>query len=465
MRKFLLKSLLTATILATMGTSCTEDVSFEGGLQPEPNSTLTIRTRVDDGIKGADGEASKVSYPVYVYVFDSSGKCSKRVQVAEEAASLSIDLIEGKYSVFAIAGADAGNYSLPSEAEARPESVVSLTGESHGDLMSASSTVSLVEGGENTLTLTMQRKVMKIESIVINNVPSTATGVSVTIAPLYSSVCINGTYSDNGASEVLPLAKDGSTKTWKTSAGRYVLPPSTENATISVNITGKDGKVKSYSYTSSQELVANYKINIVGTYTERLGVSLAGTIVGATWSGEREIKFDFDERGSTGTVVPEDPVDDSDEKEPDVPIVPTGAPEKGTIYKDKYYVLDSKTSGGTTTVTLVSTDEVDGLNVKQIAQEAAEELVNAAIAKMTEGSDISGWRIPTKDEMDVIYAEFGTINKVLLKGKFVLFGTGENYFVKDNGKLVCYVFSSSGYTSPTIDGSTLLRAVTTVTFK
>ena len=62
MRKFLLKSLLTATILATMGTSCTEDVSFEGGLQPEPNSTLTIRTRVDDGIKGADGEASKVSY-------------------------------------------------------------------------------------------------------------------------------------------------------------------------------------------------------------------------------------------------------------------------------------------------------------------------------------------------------------------------------------------------------------------
>lgn len=92
-------------------------------------------------------------------------------------------------------------------------------------------------------------------------------------------------------------------------------------------------------------------------------------------------------------------------------------------------------------------------------------MVNAAIAKMTEGYDISGWRIPTKDEMDVIYAEFGTINKVLLKGKFVLFGTGENYFVKDNGKLVCYVFSSSGYTSPTIDGSTLLRAVTTVTFK
>lgn len=53
---------------------------------------------------------------------------------------------------------------------------------------------------------------------------------------------------------------------------------------------------------------------------------------------------------------------------------------------------------------------------------------------------------------------------MLLKGKFELFGTGENYFVKDNGKLVCYVFSSSGYTSPTIDGSTLLRAVTTVTF-
>lgn len=43
---------------------------------------------------------------------------------------------------------------------------------------------------------------------------------------------------------------------------------------------------------------ANYKINITGTYNEN-GITLNGTITGATWQGVKNINFNFDETGSS----------------------------------------------------------------------------------------------------------------------------------------------------------------------
>ena len=88
----------------------------------------------------------------------------------------------------------------------------------------------------------------------------------------------------------------GDNRTWTASANAYLLPPSSTPASISVNITTASG-TKSYTYSTSDELEAGYKINISGTYTEAMGVSLTGTITGATWLGERTISFDFDESG------------------------------------------------------------------------------------------------------------------------------------------------------------------------
>ena len=59
------------------------------------------------------------------------------------------------------------------------------------------------------------------------------------------------------------------------------MPPSSQPASVSVNIT-IGGTTKTYTYSTSDQLEAAYKINIDGTYAEAVGVSLTGTITGAT---------------------------------------------------------------------------------------------------------------------------------------------------------------------------------------
>lgn len=45
-------------------------------------------------------------------------------------------------------------------------------------------------GEENTLTLSLERKVMLIENVSIKNVPSNVIAVNVTISPLYENILL-----------------------------------------------------------------------------------------------------------------------------------------------------------------------------------------------------------------------------------------------------------------------------------
>ena len=453
-----------AVLLTTAVVSCSKEVVAEDEPAKEPNSTLNIRTRV--GEETAGGTGAEVSYPVNVYVFGTDGKCCKYAQIGEGDTEISIELLEGTYEVYAIAGADASSYALPAQAGATKKSIVALTGEAHSDLMAAGNVVVLSDGGENTLTLALQRKVMLLQSIVINNVPSSVKAVSVTIAPLYENLCIDGSYDEAQGPQEISLSNEGGTKTWRSAGSEYLMPPANANATITVNMTDDTGKLSSYSYTSAEELQANYKINIEGTYTERLGVQLSGTIIGAEWDGERNISFDFDESGST--VTPggggSTGVDGGDG---DQSGVSTEAPQPGTFYQDKYYVLKSETEGGVTEVTLMTTDEATVLSGTVTDQEAVRSAVDGAIAQMTSASGIAGWRLPTQEEMEYVLANFKEIQDDLLDNSFTrLSATNAFYFLTaGDGRISSYTFNGDGWLSDTLDEETRLRAFTTLTFR
>ena len=147
------------------------------------------------------------------------------------------------------------------------------------------------------MTLGLQRKTMFIEDVTIKKIPTAATAVSVTIAPLWKNLNVSGTYSIAGQSQTIALTKESDNRTWTNEAAAFVMPPSSQPASVSVNIT-IGGTTKTYTYSTSDQLEAAYKINIDGTYAEAVGVSLTGTITGATWLGERTISFEFDENGS-----------------------------------------------------------------------------------------------------------------------------------------------------------------------
>lgn len=458
------KIIALATIVALAVTSCSKEVIMEETSKQEPNSTLNIRTRIGDEALQENGP--KVSYPVNIYIFNTEGQCSEYLQITDESTDISVELLEGTYNVYAIAGADATTYELPTKEEATTESQIKLIGEKHGDLMTAENMVSLADGGENTLTLTLQRKVMLIQDIAIKNVPTYIKAVTVTIAPLYESLLINGSYAEEAGPQEITLTEEENTKVWKNAEGIYLLPPTSGSATITVNMTDNEDQIKSYSYTCSDELKANYKIKINGTYSERIGVELSGTISGAEWAGEEEITFDFDETGSE-PIAPDDSNKDDGE---DNPTISETAPAVGSFYQDKYYVLKSESSNGKTNVTLMTTEEADNVIDREISvpndQDAVRTAVDAAIAKLTADSDIKGWRLPTIEEMDYISENIDNIRVHFENAKKDFFDFSEFYFMTKQDVISSYSFSSKTNPEHTILATyTLLRPVAVVTFQ
>ena len=119
-----------------------------------------------------------------------------------------------------------------------------------------------------------------------------------------------------------------------------------------------------------------------------MGVSLTGTITGATWLGERTISFDFDESGSTASEGDTDPIPDPS---------PTGAgslPAVGETYQG-CYVLSVTDTGADVDILLLSPDETTCLGTDNAVQTA---LGNCGTA------DIDDWAVPTKQQMQLVEA-------------------------------------------------------------
>ena len=381
------KSLIFVAVMALVLMGCGKDVVEDPVSQT--SSVLQIRTR-------SGGDAA-VSYPVNVYVFQND-EC-KAVQVIGAAdQALKLTLPEGSYSVYAIGGADAETYTLPTKEDATKTTPLTLNeGKSLTDLMGASSTVTLTAGGTNTLTLGLVRKVMLVQNVTIKNVPTAATAVTLSIAPLSESLTVGNTYAGTTGTATIILTKQEDGRTWKSTAEQFLLPPSSQPASISVSITTGESP-KTYTYSSNEELEANYKINIEGTYTEAVGVELTGTITGATWAGERTITFNFDESGSTtAEPTPSEPSSGGNTVTGNIPAV-------NTLYQGCFVLSVTAIDDNSAEVVLVSPNEVavgKGRTAINNQNLNLDEYINSKIAEASVDG-IDDWRLPTFDELDAL---------------------------------------------------------------
>ena len=420
---------MTIALAAAMLTACSEDVVYEGTSNGsrEANALLQVTTRgTNDAI---------VSYPVQIYVFQGE-ECRAFQTIGDEGQTLNIPLVEGTYSVYAVGGASSTDYNLPTKDNATTTTALTLKdGRTLTDLMTATATATLVDGSTNTVTLGLQRKTMLIQDVTIKKIPTAATAVSVTIAPLWQSLCIGGSYSGTTGSQTIALTRQADNRTWTNGDDAiHVLPPSSQPASISVNITS-GGATKTYTYSCSDQLEAGYKINIDGTYTEAVGVNLTGTITGATWLGERTISFEFDENGSSAA----ENNDNSD-----------NIPSVGDTYQG-CYVLAVNDEDDYAEVTLLSPTELEFYDVNSTTMQAN---IDAALATVTSG-DISGWEVPTTAEAHLMYDAREAIGNLTAGSYLCLGGTGYRAFKPTDA-----AFSTS---SSNVKGSTVLRPVVTVT--
>ena len=378
---------LAAMLLTACEKGFVDDVADVAPAGQAANSVLQVRTRSG----GSAGDESTVAYPIAVYVF-AGEECRAVQTIGDEGQTLNIPLVEGTYTVYAIGGASSSDYVLPTQSEGTSTSPIMLKdGHSHGDLMTASATATLVDGGTNTVTLGMTRKTMLIQSVEIKKIPTAATAVSVTIAPLWQSLCVGGTFATAGTSSTIALTRQEDNRTWTNNTSVHLLPPSSQPASVSVNIT-IGGTTKTYTYACSDQLEAGYKINIDGTYTEAVGVNLTGTITGATWLGERTISFTFDENGSS-TSEPSEPNEPSDPSDPSEPS--SDFPAVGDTYQGCYVLAVSTIDETSAELTLLSPNE-----------QAATTVGNADAALAALGAvGISDWAVPTKAQMQLVEAK------------------------------------------------------------
>ena len=206
--KKILMLMMAAAMLVACSKDDAEDITGTSG-NATANSLLQVTTRSG----GSTGEAT-VSYPVQVYVFQGE-ECRAVQTIGDAGQTLNIPLVEGTYSVYAVGGASATDYNLPTKEDATSTTALTLKeGKSLTDLMAASAVATLVDGGTNTVTLGMVRKTMLIQDVTIKKIPTAATAVSVTIAPLWQSLTVGGTYSTAGQSQTIALTKQSDNRTW-----------------------------------------------------------------------------------------------------------------------------------------------------------------------------------------------------------------------------------------------------------
>ena len=447
------KSFILLSALAVLGlTACEKGIDDLGeGMSPSPtgqvaNSVLQVRTRGT-----SPSEEATISYPVQVYVMQGD-VCQAVQTIGDEGQTLNIPLTEGTYTVYAVSGASATDYDLPTVDDATSTSAIALKeGKALGDLMAAQATATLVDGGTNTVTLGLQRKTMLMQDITIKQVPTAATAVSVTIAPLWQALTVSGAFANAGQSTTIALTKQSDNRTWKlpspfgegSGERLHLLPPSSQPASISVNFT-IGGATKTYTYACSDQLEAGYKINIDGTYTEAVGVNLTGTITGATWLGERTITFEFDESSNTSASSKSSGKSgDNDSGE---------LPSAGDTYKGCYVLASTVAEDGESAeLTLLAPTELEFYDANATTMQSN---IDAALATVTTG-DISGWEVPTTAEASMMYDAREAIGNLTAGSYLCHGGTGYRAFKPTDA-----VFSTS---SSNVKASTVLRPVVTVT--
>lgn len=435
MKRFIY-AVLTVVSLCAMS-ACEKQLEVKPADQSKADGELKIRTR-------SASNDLEVSYPVIVYVMNSEGTCVSRETVVSAESALSIDLPSGEYNVYAVAGATEDSYTLPTMQTATPTSELLLKENAkHGDLMAASSTITLGKNETNQLTLNLARKVMKVTSLTINDVPADVTAVTMTFSPLCKSLRLNGTFNTASTSETISLTKQTDETTWTNSESLFLLPQ-TGSTTITIGLT-KGEQTTYYSYACQQTLDSNHELTIAATYAGDRKITMTGSINGVAWGDPIDITFEFGE-DNTSDNKGGDSNNSSDE-----------VPEVHTVYKD-CYVLSVADDGNDKVVTLLHKNAV-AISGSGKTEAAVSAEIDAALPSFIING-ITGWRIPTRADLNDF--NFNIFNTAISSvSDAISIGTTSYYYYLDGEHLKCFRGNNLNLGYVTGDH---FRPVTTVRF-
>lgn len=374
-----MKRLSIHALAAVSGFVCLVSCSGLESEFPSDDQSSTHQLRIVTQTREGDNPLATV------YVFKSDNTFVNTLQTdADDAyttASASAKLLAGSYNLYAYGG-ELSHFQFPDLASITPTSAITLAdNQAMGDLLMATATTNDISDGDaETVNMTLERKVLELSSVTISRVPEDVTEATVSIAPFYSAIQINGTYVDTDpVTATFTLTETATTGVWQATTPQLVFP-SISAPTITVTFTRGESGARTYTYSElSDALTANNKYDIAGDYTEPLGVTISGTITSQPWPNtSTEVPFAFNE-DNAGTE----------------PTLPAVIPEQGKLY-DGYYVVSVNEANRE--AVLLSNTKVDGIK-------SGDDMTNALKQFSKPTGVTNSWRLPTLEECQSFFLD------------------------------------------------------------
>lgn len=391
-------------------TGCQQiDLGDDDGLDKgDMEGIYKIKLTSKSGVEGLD-----IPSPMTVYAV-SDGKVVSQKPITESITS--IPLPPGQYNLYAIAGAEAGNSSVPTE------NVVTMT---EGYMMTP-----LLYGTKDTkistkdvsATLTMKYAVASVD-VQLSDMPSDVKSVVAEIGTQSSDMTITKAYSGQSTA-TLECTKqvDG---TWKSNTV-YVYPSAGTANTLKITQTNNADVVTSYTVKISA-INAGTPYHFSGSYLDNKTLSMEITTEG--WGADVNNDFVF------GPAVPEENTESGENNNSSTgdgeTFIVSSLPTAGSIWNGHVVALMEGNQG-----LLISLNETTGLK-------KTSDLASIATTYSEDG--ITGWSIPTLEQATKLCELYGGISFTNLRslveslgGTTLDFSQEPNYFYNDASSLFSF---------------------------
>lgn len=398
-------------------------------------------------ITSKSGESGvELPYPLTVYAVNEGGLVAGSILINNETTTASLSLSSGDYTLYAIAGTNAGDSDISEE-----NVVTADNGYFTTPIMQGEASIT-VEEDDIDADLSLSYAVAYVD-VTLSEIPAEVNTITVTIGNQYQTMPLDKSYTgETNATFTLTKQPDGTT--WKSST-IYVFPGTSSKTTLTIKITSDSGE-SSYTVTYGNALVAGKPYHFKGNYKQAEKImSITCNIVADGWDEAIESSFDFGE-GANGNQAPA--IEGSEFKVATLPNV-------GDLLNNHLLIyVDAETNKGL----LLSKKQWTGLssNIEALL----------AIARNHFEDDITGWELPTSEQAVHIIGAFGSPTETRKKLNNLMkdvsgwnnLPTKEFYFLCD-GAEKRYTFYSNdannAISNTTNSSNYYLRLVKPVTFK
>lgn len=352
--------------------ACTSVIE-ESDFIENQKSEMRILTRSSVGI----------NYPMVLYAFDiATGKMASYTIVSSDTDDAILYLSKGNYQIVALTGL--------SVIDENPTLNDVITLSSYIDIPIQMGSAAVYAMQNTTVSIMLYNQVSAVD-IMLSDIPTDATDVSVSLSILYDGLSYDGTFSGNN---IVTISLERDNDVWRSNRF-YVLPTYGNQLTLSITIVTPDG-TNSYGYTHPAPFLVNTPYSLVGTLSS--GFAINSTIDVAGWNPTEEIKFLF------GDTLEEDSETDEDSLET---FKVSSIPLSGELWNNHFVAATEEVTDTTAILLLLSTSEWSDVSS---AYNVDSPKMAVDIIKDYCEDNLSRWSIPTRDEVKLMRAAIGAEN-------------------------------------------------------